>query len=479
MANEKSRQKKKKVLRIGLFQNHRIIEERLLRTPQSVTIGTDLKKNTFVVPASNLPKSFPVFAFKDGKYILQFDDKMSGRVKVGDTVATLQELVEQGKAKRSGNRYSVVLSPSAQGRVVIGEATLLFQFVTPPPPRPKPVLPASMRGGFLAGVGATLIMAIAFSALFQIGFVVFLETRDWPKPKEADTDIPDRFVRVMVEEDKKEKKPEPEKKEKDEGEGDESAEKKKAEPAPEPKKQPEKKPSKPEKKKSEMTPEERAKARAERRKRLSKEIENKTVIGVIGAKSSEGGTLVDTLKQGAGKVSADEAFAGSQGVKTDALGAERSGLGAPGGSDADGKGGSVDIGELERSSGAAEADKGVKTAEKKQKKVTAKLDLKEPPKTGGGEINQATLKRKINARRARISACYERELKKNPKAAGKVVVSFEIGRAGRVTKSTATTDSVGSGVGRCVAGVIKRIRFPRPKGGPVLVNKSFVFEPGG
>ena len=30
-----------KVLRIGLFQNNRIIEERLLRSPSPVTVGSD------------------------------------------------------------------------------------------------------------------------------------------------------------------------------------------------------------------------------------------------------------------------------------------------------------------------------------------------------------------------------------------------------------------------------------------------------
>ena len=70
-------------------------------------------------------------------------------------------------------------------------------------------------------------------------------------------------------------------------------------------------------------------------------------------------------------------------------------------------------------------------------------------------------------------------LKKNPKAGGKVVVVFVIGSAGRVTSAKATADSVGGGVGSCIADTIGRIRFGRPQGGDVTVSKSFVFSSGG
>ncbi|MFB6373624.1 MAG: hypothetical protein ABEN55_11020, partial [Bradymonadaceae bacterium] len=53
-----------------------------------------------------------------------------------------------------------------------------------------------------------------------------------------------------------------------------------------------------------------------------------------------------------------------------------------------------------------------------------------------------------------------------------------IGKAGRVTQAKSLSNSVGGSVGGCVAGVIKSLRFPRPKGGNVIVNKSFVFEAG-
>ena len=92
-------QPKAKVLRIGLFQNNRIIEERLLRAPRPVTIGSDFKRNTFVVPASDLPKTQTVFDVKNGQYILNITKGMTGRVKIGDSIDTLQGVVEAVRFK--------------------------------------------------------------------------------------------------------------------------------------------------------------------------------------------------------------------------------------------------------------------------------------------------------------------------------------------------------------------------------------------
>ena len=480
MATKSPTQKARtKVLRIGLFQNNRIIEERLLRTPKPVTIGSALKRNTFVVPASNLPPRFTAFDFRDGRYWLLFDEKMSGRVKIDGQVMPLGDLIRQGKAQKNGSLYTVPLSPNSQGRVAIGEATLLFQFVTPPPPRPKPVLPPSMRGGFTAHMSPTLMATILLSALIQIGFVAFLELRDWPIPRDLEAQNLDRFVVLMEEEPDPEEPVDVEPVEDGEGEPVEEAP-----PAEAPAEKAEDDggggdEEEPEAAKGDDSPEARAAADAERRRRLAESVKNKTILGVIGAKTADGGgSVVDILKQGAGKTSMEEAFAGSQGIDTEAAGAERSGLRTGGGSAADGKGGTVGIGDLKASGAVAEASKGAGTGERRTTKVKARLNLKSPTETVGGQLDAGSISSAIKRRASKIRACYERHLKKDPKAGGKVIVQFEIGTAGRVTSARAANDSVGGGVGNCVAGVIKGIRFSRPKGGAVIAKKTFVFEAG-
>jgi len=472
--------RKQKILRIGLFQNGKFIEERLIHSRKSVTIGQDFKKNTFVVPVSNLPASLSVFEVREGKYYLNFDKNVAGQLSTGDGGSPkLADLVRTKRAKKSpkGSGYTVALDDKMYGRIAFGsgadEVALLFQFVTPPPPRPKPVLPASMRGGIVAGIVGSMILAVTcgISAVLQIGFLAFVLSRDWPKPRDMKYEMPDRFVKVMVDK-KKDIEVSDEKMEvESEGKSDEEA------PSEQPEEKPQKTQEKPKQEKKEMTPEERAAAEAERKRRLAEEVKNKTILSQLGSLSSDGGTIVDTLSQGSGKTSMDEAFANSQGVKAGVAGAEKSGLRTSGSSDADGKGSSVGIGDLKGTKGARAAKHGVDTGHKTEKKVKVRVNLKTPEKViGTGKLDSASISSVIRRRQSQIQRCYERYIKKNPKASGKVVASFTIGTAGRVTKSRAVQDSVGGSVGRCVAGVIRRFHFPRPKGGEVMVNKTFVFE---
>lgn len=470
MATQK--QPTQRILRVGLFQNKNCIEERLIHTRKAVTIGTDLRKNTFVVPTSQLPKSFVVFDVKENNYVLNFTKDMTGRVSVGEgKPQELSDLIKTGKAQKTASGFSITITDKMYGRVAFEdkgeEVALLFQFVKPPPPKTPPVLPASMRGGLIFAILAstTLVISTFFSALFQIGFVAFVLAKDWPKPRDLDYVMPDRFVSIMVDTKPEPVETEPMPVEEGDGPGEQVAE----EPAPGPK---EEEPSKEPK-----SAEDRAAADAERKRRLAAEVQNKTILGQIGALSSEGGSLIDTLSEGAGKTSMEEAFANSAGIATNVAGAEQSGLRTSGSSDADGKGSAVGMGELKGLAGATKAQKGVDTGSKGEKAVKVRLDMKTPEKMiGTGKLDSASVSDVIRRRQSAIQRCYEREIKNNPKASGKVVVSFTIGTIGRVTSSKAVEDSVGGGVGQCVAGVIQGFRFPQPSGGEVIVNKTFVFE---
>ncbi len=462
-----------KILRIGLFQNKEFIEERLIHSRGSVTLGEDFKKNTFVVTGTGLGRSRTVFDARDGKYALLFDKDAEINLSMGEGKSkSTAELVQSGVAKKTGEFYEVPLSTTSYGRVAWGrgneEVALLFQFVTPPPPRPKPVLPASMRGGVVTGVLGSLILAItcSISAILQIGFVAFLLANDWPEPKDLEYQLPDRFVQIMVNKDEEEEIETTDEKmeivKEDDAKGEEE-EPKEEEPAGEE-----------EEEEVEQTPEERAAAEAEKRRLMAEEVQNKTILGVIGS-VSEGGSLLDTLSEGAGATSMEEAFANSSGVKSGVAG-EKSGLVTSGASGADGKGSQVGIGDLKGTAGAGKAKGGVDSGSKGEKKVKVKLKYEKERVVGTGKLDGSAISSVIKRRSSAIQSCYEREIKKNPSASGKVVVTFTIGTAGRVTQSKASQDSVGGGVGNCVAGVIQRMRFPRPQGGEVIVNKSFVFE---
>ncbi|WP_168210761.1 AgmX/PglI C-terminal domain-containing protein [Persicimonas caeni] len=386
-------------------------------------------------------------------------------------------MISQGKAKKSGNGYVLTLSSRARGKLKMGEVTILFQFVTPPPPRPKPVLPASMRGGWFKGVNPFLAAVMAISAVIQVGFVVWLESQEWPEQLDAaNAEIPDRFVKIMAEPEPEEPEipEEQQQPEEGEGEGESEAQQEQPKPQPQPKKQKSEEPKKDDKPK---TAEERAKAEAERRKRMAEKVRKSTILHQIGAVAGEDGNLANSLSEGAGDTTMQAAFEGSEGMKAGELGAEKSGLRTSGSSDAEGSGSAAGIGDLGATSGAKEAGKGVKTGTKKEETVKAKVDIKGGgQQIGTGKLDANRLSSVVRRGAGAIKRCFERELKKNPNAGGKLVITVTVGRAGRATNVMVKDSGIGGSMQSCTKRAVKRWRFPRPKGGDVTFTKTFVLE---
>src|SRR5580704_18529652 len=127
-----------KVLRIGLVQGGRVIEERIIKQRTSVTIGQS-ERAMFVVPTQSVPSQFKLFELIGNDYYLNFLDSMTGRVALQTGITDIAAL--RGQAKRVGNNaYQIKLTEEARGKVVVGDTTFLFQFVAPPPPQPRPQL---------------------------------------------------------------------------------------------------------------------------------------------------------------------------------------------------------------------------------------------------------------------------------------------------------------------------------------------------
>ena len=98
-----------KILRIGIIQQGKIVEERLVRKRENVTIGQS-SKNTFVVPASNyLPRSFTLFELTQAGYALNFTEAMDGRVSLGDQVVALPQLRQAGRVQKKGELWHLAI----------------------------------------------------------------------------------------------------------------------------------------------------------------------------------------------------------------------------------------------------------------------------------------------------------------------------------------------------------------------------------
>ena len=100
-----------------------------------------------------------------------------------------------------------------------------------------------------------------------------------------------------------------------------------------------------------------------------------------------------------------------------------------------------------------------------------------PPRTSGDldkEIIRRYVKRYVN----QVGYCYEKELLAKPGLAGTVSVQFLIAPDGTV--QSANGSGMDDEVSRCVATVVKQIKFPRPtNGGAVQVNYPFNFHATG
>lgn len=171
-----------KVLRIGLVQGGRVVEERIIKQRTSVTIGAS-EKAMFVITSQAVGAQFKLFELVGTDYYLNFLDGMMGRVALQTGISDLTAL--KGQAKRVGNAYQVRLTEEARGKVVVGDTTFLFQFVAPPPPQPRPQLPLAVKGGLASQIDWNLTIIAAFSFLLHFGFIGAMYS-DWLDPVVSD-----------------------------------------------------------------------------------------------------------------------------------------------------------------------------------------------------------------------------------------------------------------------------------------------------
>ncbi len=95
--------------------------------------------------------------------------------------------------------------------------------------------------------------------------------------------------------------------------------------------------------------------------------------------------------------------------------------------------------------------------------------------TNGG-LEKNIIRRFIRRKLPSVRHCYEKVLLRNPGLSGTVVVKFEIGADGSVSK--ATSKGMDASVADCVSKTLGTMQFPKPNGGGVVtVRYPFTFQP--
>jgi len=446
----------KKALRVGLIRNGKIVEERLFRHQEAVTIGV-APRVTFSVDSPLLGQSFTLLAHRGGIYRLAFVEGMQGKiatddatVNLDDSVISLETLKSQQLVTRSGREYHLPLTETTRGKVVMGETTLLFQFVLPPLEPVQPVLPEAAQYSiwttiyneriYLASLLLWTVISVVLLAWGRVQKMEPLSKADMLKK------LPDRFAKLVMEK-PVEIKPmatDPsllsDERKKDVADAD--ADRGKAE----------KKPTE------------------QQRAAMKKRIASKGLIGLIGTTRSDrgGGAVANLFAEGGLGQDLDAALATVGGVQVASSDTPVTARSAASGSAA-----KADIGDLATSGGGQVALGG-----KQEKQLQANITRGDAEIEGS--LDEPTINRVVQRHMSGIKYCYERELKRNANLAGKIVLRWTIEESGRVSGIEIEQDTMQNrNVSECMKSKVRTWRFPAPGGGSVLVAYPFIFQSSG
>ena len=440
MADNPNRQQQAKVLRIGVVQGGKVVHERLIKPGQNVTIG-ESPKNTFVFAAAGLPKRFTIFQAKGSSYVLNFTEQMNGKVQLPSGIVGLDEVRQRGDAARRGAQYALALTPKNRGKVVVGDVTVLFQFVAAPPESARKLARQDFRPKLLEEDDPIFLGFLALWSAVAAVLMIYVYNTEPVEMVNLD-EIPDRFVTIVqppADEppaDVPEPEPDPEV---------EGQQVKKDEETKPKEDKPEKKP--------ETREEKVAAAKKADEKRKDAIAKSKLLAGLIGTRgeNNSGQQVEDVFAEGDANFqdlkSALQTVDGA-GVATEQAVAMK-------GSTEGGGRGDASIGDLATSGGGGSADVGtVKTAA--PKKVSASVGQMD---VSSGE-GASAIKSVVNRYRGQIQACYEQQLKANPNLGGRVAVDVDI-TAGRVTTVVVSENTTGDAtLASCISKRIRGWRFP-------------------
>ena len=435
-----------KVLRVGLVLGGRIVEERVVTRRTSVSIGTS-ERSTFVLGGA-LPPEFELFERVGKHYRLNLLDTMGGRMAMGHEIVDLDppsddELRASGQSRTEPVRR-MRLTEDARGKVVVGDATFLFQFVTAPAAPPRPQLPLSVRGGFVAQIDVRLAVIAALSFLVHFGLVGAFYS-DWMDSVVAE-DITAQFIDTLV----REPVPPPVETSATNAEAPSSVP---ATPETETPRTP-----------TRTTPPATHRPESKSTSALVAEA-RRLEIDVIGSIEAGRNAQAVLQRDNGPPVDLNAIAQKADGVtnRADPLhGWGDSGPILPGPSP------------LPLIPRDIEMPPAASTAGPTRRIALAPI-LPDVLFTGNPNVSnaEATIRRQIEPGARR---CYERGLQVDPAQAGRLVLAIQIAASGEVDSATPTQNTgLSAAVAKCIADVARRATFDRPTGGAALLSVPFTF----
>jgi len=456
------RQNLVKVLRIGILQDGKIVQEKRIGVGNTVTVGAS-PKATFSYPLPKVPRKFPLFVAKGDKYFLRFLPSMVGKIATKDGVQALESLGKSGLAKRKGDVWVFPLAEKNRGKISIDNVTVLFQFVPAPPEPLHPTYKTDFRPKLFTEDDPVFLGFLGLFTLMAAVFVVYVNSVPTPALLPSDV-LPERFVKLAIPPsdplDPAEAEEIP-----DEGEGPSVAKEKEEEAGgaseSEPVEQVEVR---------EKTVEEKAADEIRRKQQMEAEVMEKSLLlKLIGTRgeSASGSYTDDLFGEGSGVgTDLDAALAEVGGVEQgtyEALG-EKRGTGSGTGRD------DASIGDLAKAKGGSAA-----VGDGPATKVSGRISSGTVDVSGG---DPAKIKSAISKYTGQVKACYEQRLKSNPQLSGRVELLWYI-NSGRVSSVEVLGNSTGdSELASCIALKVRTWRFPADLETDTEVMYPFILSPG-
>ena len=427
--------------------------------PRNVTVGPN-EKNDFVLEDPSFQEDqFPLCVTDGAGYAVTFTGQMSGVVRDGDDTYTLQDAIDNGKARRSAeaaNGYAIPLSSRTSVRVDIGETTFLVHFTD---------LPVVIGGG--APFDTAPLPYIGVSAVAHILFLILAMTMP-DAARSLDLDgfkANDRFVQLMITPEQEE--PEEPDWMKDSGD-EEAAAKHKGE----------------EGKAGKEDSEQENKKLAIKGPKDNQDLELKKAQDMeIAMNAGIASELMVASPWGTTDTSiGSDAIHALGNLTGDSFGEARGfgglglhGAGRGGGGISERGIGLANVGTAGRGGGGRGGSgygKGAGDLGERRARVP-KIVPGNP--VVQGSLDKEIIRRVVRQHRQEIKYCYESELQKNKNLQGRVVVRFTISATGSVVSAVVKETNLSNAqVERCMTGKIRRWVFPEPKGGGiVIVNYPF------
>ena len=183
----------RRAIRVGVLLGDNLVEEKVFRDGAPVTFGQSLKCG-LSIPGDGIPHEHALFVHDQGRVLLRVTRTMTGKLA---QAGEIQTDLKRGEAV--DGVWSIPLAKGARGKLVLGDATILFQEIAAPPLTPRPVLPASIRGSLGDRIDRRLAVIVGASVVLHLGIAAYAWIDDIETGSMLETPIAQTYQQEVME----------------------------------------------------------------------------------------------------------------------------------------------------------------------------------------------------------------------------------------------------------------------------------------